>query len=213
MPRELAGLVHAESVMILDLIREHCLREGENVVIEGTLVWEPADQRLVGELARPGYREVSIVDVEVRRELAREQAIGRWWAGRQHAGDAHGDALGGLDVIDRAYPDPDSPRSVCAGNPRRLFDSETMHDLPLARLIVVDNSAAGTITETHERRDGRTVEPLRRRGEQLELDAAPSPAQLAHHARPGRFTPAPPAGGRPSEAGPTHRPKPPGLSV
>jgi hypothetical protein len=90
MPRELAGLVHAESVAILDRLRERCLRDGENVVIEGTLVWEPAAYQLLDHLAAASYREVSIVDVEVCREVARAQAVQRWWAGRHDTDDALG---------------------------------------------------------------------------------------------------------------------------
>jgi len=52
MPRELAGLVHTESVLILDRLRDMCLRRGENVVLEGTLVWAPAARMLLDELAR-----------------------------------------------------------------------------------------------------------------------------------------------------------------
>ena len=140
MPRELAGLVHIESVAIVELMRDRCLRDGENVVIEGTLAWEPAAHRLLGELARAAYREVSIVDVEVPRELARARAVERWWAGRCDPGSGLGGRWMPLSVIDRVYPDPGERHSVCAANARALFDSDVARGLPIARLTVVDST-------------------------------------------------------------------------
>lgn len=90
MPRGLAGLVHTESVLILDSLRADCLRRGENVVVEGTLVWESAARRLLNELTQRAYREVSIVDVEVSAEVAKAQAVDRWWAGRRDRGNELG---------------------------------------------------------------------------------------------------------------------------
>lgn len=90
MPRELAGLVHTESVLILDSLRADCLRRGENVVAEGTLVWESAARRLLNELTQRAYREVSIVDVEVPAEVAKAQTVDRWWAGRRDRGNELG---------------------------------------------------------------------------------------------------------------------------
>jgi len=83
MPAELASLVHLESVAFIEELRTDCLARGENVVIEGTLSWPPAAQRLLDELVQREYREVRIVDVEVPRVVAHEQALARWWAGRQ----------------------------------------------------------------------------------------------------------------------------------
>lgn len=120
MPRELAGLVHTESVLILDTLREDCLRRGENVVIEGTLTWEPAARQLLHELTQRAYREVSIVDVEVRREVAKAQAVERWWTGRCDPGEELGGRWVPSAVIDRPYPDPHERRSVCAANARAL---------------------------------------------------------------------------------------------
>jgi hypothetical protein len=59
-----------------------------------------------------------------------------------------------LSVIDRAYPDPCEPRSVCARNARALFDSDLAGAFHLTRLTVVDNTGDGPVTETHQRRDG-----------------------------------------------------------
>lgn len=54
-------------MLILDRLRDMCLRRSENVVLEGTLVWAPAARMLLDELARRPYREASIVNVEVAR--------------------------------------------------------------------------------------------------------------------------------------------------
>lgn len=83
--RELAGLVHRESVLIADAIHRRCMADGENIVIEGTLVWPPHGPRLLRELAAAGYGKVDIVDVEVPRAVALDRAIERWWLGRQDA--------------------------------------------------------------------------------------------------------------------------------
>lgn len=161
MPRELAGLVHAESVLILDRIRDRCLRAGENVVIEGTLVWEPTGRELLDDLTTRAYREVSIVDVEVRREVARAQAVERWWTGRCDLVSDLGGRWVPLAVIDHAYPDPNDRHSACAANARALFDSEVVRELPLARLTIVDNTGPEPVTETYERRSG-ALQPRRR---------------------------------------------------
>lgn len=178
MPRELAGLVHAESVLILDRIRAGCLRRGENVVIEGTLTWEPAGRQLLAQLVDRAYRDVSIVDVEVPREVAKAQAISRWWAGRCDRADELGGRWVPLAVIDRAYLDPHDRHSVCAANARALFDSAVVREPPLARLTIVDNTGPVPVTETHERRSG-VLQP-RTPPEQLtfDTDAQPSAARL-----------------------------------
>lgn len=47
---------------------------------EGTLSWErePHAQNLLEDLARGGWRTVTIVDVEITAETARERALQRW---------------------------------------------------------------------------------------------------------------------------------------
>lgn len=94
LPRELASLVHGESVIIADSIRRRALAEEENVIIEGTLGWAPHGPRLLRELAAAGYEHVDIVDVEVSQAVALERAVERWWSGRQ-AALGGGDPLGG----------------------------------------------------------------------------------------------------------------------
>lgn len=71
-------------------------------------------------------------------------------------------------VIDRAYPDPNDRRSMCAANARALFDSEVVRELPFARLTIIDNTGPEPVTETYERRSGALQ--ARRRPEQLSCD-------------------------------------------
>jgi len=159
MPAELATLVHEESVVFLDQLRGHCLSRGENVVIEGTLSWPPAGERLLGELVRRGYREVSIVDVEVAAGVAREQARNRWWRGRQ--GRIAGQGLGGrfvpAEAITRAFPDPEDRYSVCAANARALFDSVTARALSIITLTVHDSTGPVPVSTTQQRHAGRLL--------------------------------------------------------
>jgi len=135
MPAELATLVHEESVVFLDQLRAQCRSRGENVVIGGTLSWPPAGERVLGELVRRGYREVRIVDVEVASGVAHEQALNRWWRGRQEriAGQGLGGRFVPAEAIDRAFPDPANRYSVCAANARALFDSSTARAFPSSR--------------------------------------------------------------------------------
>lgn len=82
MPRELAGLVHRESVVVLDTVRRRVLAEGENVVLEGTLGWPPQDPRLLQEFLAAGYERVDILDVQVPPPVEVERVTGRWWVER-----------------------------------------------------------------------------------------------------------------------------------
>lgn len=155
MPAELATLVHEESLAFLNQLRGYCLARGENVVIEGTLSWPPFGERILGELVRRDYREVTIVDVEVPRTTAHKQALERWWRGRRDRIAGHG--MGGRFVpahaIDRVT-NPTDRQSVCAANARALFDSRTAQALPVITLTVLDSTGAAPATETHQRRSG-----------------------------------------------------------
>lgn len=123
-PGELAALVHNESTMLIDTIRELCLSRRENILIEGTLSWPGYGLRIMGELAAAEYTRVQIVGVEVPAALAHEQALERWWSARQAwiCGD---DEFGGRytppAAIDSCYGgDKDSK---CARNALAAFHS------------------------------------------------------------------------------------------
>lgn len=91
--REMASLVHKESVRIMTKARSIALDRGENVVIDGTLANPRTAKMLSGELAASDYRRLELIDIEVPYVEARERALDRWWTGRY--GD---DPLGGRFV-------------------------------------------------------------------------------------------------------------------
>jgi DNA-binding MarR family transcriptional regulator len=65
-PRELAGLVHVESVKLADQIRRICINRKENVAIEGTGgITQPGMTQLVGRLEREGL-VVRLIDPDDR---------------------------------------------------------------------------------------------------------------------------------------------------
>lgn len=209
MPAELASLAHVESLSLLDEIRGECLARGENVVIEGTLIWPPAGGLLLDELLDRGYQDVTVVDVEVSAKTAHERATQRWWDGRQERIDT-GAGLGGrftpAGAIDRAY-EGGGLRSVCAANARALFDSPAARDVSTMRLRVLDSTdSRGTVEERYERLSG--VLQAHSRPIQATLDGSPAPlsaAQLAAQSfarPPGRVRPA-------SSARPGYGPGPP----
>lgn len=148
MARELAGLVHQESVIIADIIRRRCLAEGENVVIEGTLGWPPHGPRLLRELAAAGYDRVDIVAVDVLRDIAIERAAARWWTGRQ-AAIAGGDPLGGRFTPPGAVNDKydDAGASICLANARATYDDPMTDLFDQVRLIVHSTGRTETLTK------------------------------------------------------------------
>ncbi|MBF4602983.1 dephospho-CoA kinase [Curtobacterium sp. PhB142] len=119
--REIAGFVHAESTTVADTLRRRALRNGENVVVHGTLSSVDYLDDLLAELDDAGYEKLRIVTVEVPLETAIAQATDRWWSVR----DAATDPLGGRFVpeaaIRRYYP-TGSTESVCGANARVLGD-------------------------------------------------------------------------------------------
>lgn len=154
MPAELASATHIESLSILQDIRDECLRRGENIIIEGTLGWAPHGAQLLGELLATGYRQLDIVDVEVTAGIAREQVLRRWWACRQKR-IATGSGLGGryvpAAVIDRLFPDPAEPHSICAEIARALFESDAAADLASVTLAVHDSTSGSVVSHTSRR--------------------------------------------------------------
>lgn len=80
--RELGSHVHRFSTIVSDLMRAASLDRGENIVVDGSLAWEPLAQRYVDELLDAGYEAADVVSVEVTEEMALERAQARWWSGR-----------------------------------------------------------------------------------------------------------------------------------
>ena len=119
MPMELSGLYHRESVVIADRVREICMREHENIVIEGTLSWAGMVNEIGRSLAEFGYERLDVLLVEVPEEQAVEQALQRWWAGRT-AGTDTGGRFTPESVIRAMYLN--ATDTVCRANAEALFE-------------------------------------------------------------------------------------------
>lgn len=147
MPRELAGLVHRESMIITDIIRRRSLAVGENVVIEGTLTWPPHGPRLLRELAAAGYARLDIVSVDVPKVEALHRTKHRWWAGRQAAIDGS-DPLGGrfvpTAVVANAYDD--SGANLCAANARATFTDLAARSFDHVQLTTHSGTRSETVS-------------------------------------------------------------------
>ncbi|MCU6479037.1 zeta toxin family protein [Arthrobacter sp. A2-55] len=81
--RELAAHVHSASNRVGDLVRHISMAAGENIIIDGTLRWEPLCTQYITELFDRGYAGLDVVDVELPLERALQRARDRWWDGRQ----------------------------------------------------------------------------------------------------------------------------------
>ncbi|HXH77182.1 zeta toxin family protein [Nocardioides sp.] len=124
MPRELAGLVHAESNQVADDIRSICMRRGEDIVIEGTLRWDRQPGVLLDELDDRGYRELTILGAEVNLEESCRRARERWWNIRDTGVDPMGGRFVPRSAIAQCYreeADVDR-RSLCWANAQNLYE-------------------------------------------------------------------------------------------
>jgi hypothetical protein len=120
-PREVSGFVHAESTAIADTLRRRSLRNGENVVVHGTLSSVDYLDDLLGELDEAGYGTLRIVRVEVLLVTALEQAAARWWRSRIDDTDPLGGRFVPESAIRRYYPS-DGGDSVCNANATALAE-------------------------------------------------------------------------------------------
>ncbi|WP_235174546.1 zeta toxin family protein [Tomitella biformata] len=140
MPRELATLVHMESTKIVDALQELCMGRGENLVIEGTFSWLGLGERL------------TIMDVEVARERAQEQALQRWWTGRTD-GDEFGGRFTPTSVIASLYP-TGSVESICASNARAAFEHPLAAEIDAVELWVDDYTSGVLVEKVSTRHKG-----------------------------------------------------------
>ncbi|GAA4491092.1 hypothetical protein GCM10023094_55370 [Rhodococcus olei] len=163
MPRELATLVHTESTKILDALQDMCIARDENIVIEGTFSWPGLGEGLLRQLGAAGYQRFTIMDVEVTRERAQDQALQRWWNGR-----TDGNELGGrftpATVIAALYPAPES-ESICAINARATFDHPLTAEIDTVALLVDDHTSGTLIHRSSTKHKGNI---------NYETDTAPS---------------------------------------
>ncbi|MEV0945079.1 zeta toxin family protein [Rhodococcus sp. NPDC049939] len=174
-PRELATLVHVESTKIVDELQKRCTERGENIIIEGTFSWSGLGERLPKQLGVAGYERFTILDVEVPRERAEEQALHRWWSGRIDTGDELGNRFTPAAVIAALHQDPGSP-TICATNVRATFDHPLTKEIHTVELIVDDSTSGKPMRRTFTRTDGK----------QLLLKKNLGSARVVHQVRPNQ---------------------------
>lgn len=137
-PRELAGLVHHESTMLADDVRERCMARGENVVVHGTMQWCGYPAEALGRLMAHRYRRLDVISIEAPIDVVLDQARARWWTGRHEAG------LGGRFTPEQAiremYDAATTGLSRCRKNAADLVDAAGNRGID-AELLMVDRCA------------------------------------------------------------------------
>lgn len=151
-PRELAALVHLESVKLADQIRRICVSRNENVVIEGTLTWAGQGPKIYRELADSEYTDIEVYGVEIGAAAAREQAVIRWWQGRLDWVSG-ADRLGGrftpADAIDICYPKAGD--SVCTTHALQFIDTAQSGEIPYVHVTILRRQTTGALEVADER--------------------------------------------------------------
>ena len=140
-PAELSLWVHKAANDVAEDARLISLSLQENFAMEGTLQWDklPADYSV--ELADSDYEELTVLDIEVRRSVAIEQAKDRWWVAR-HDGTPLGGRFMADESFDRYYPDRPEV-SITATRARELYDSALAAGVEV-RIACVSRDASGT---------------------------------------------------------------------
>lgn len=152
-PRELSALVHAESVSLADRIRRQCVSRKENVVIEGTLTWDGQGPTIFRELADNDYIDIDVYGVDIDRDAAHEQALDRWWVGRNTWTNGT-DQLGGRftpsDAIDICYPS--AGESICITHAKQFINTAiNTAEIPTVRVTIVHRTIGGPMEVTYTR--------------------------------------------------------------
>jgi hypothetical protein len=147
-PRELAPLVHRESTALIDQMRQICVGRGENVVIEGTLTWSGQGPQIFGELAASKYTSVEVFGVEIDKATAHEQALSRWWGGRQRWASKK-DRLGGRFMppgfIELCYSG--TAQSVCSANALNMINLAQSGAIPSLRVMIFNRDPSGAMKQ------------------------------------------------------------------
>lgn len=147
-PRELAALVHEESSLLNRAAVDHAVRDGQNIILDGTLAKTTRADEMLRTLARAGY-DVTIVDVEAPREVTQQRVANRWRDGyleaehRITSGEEPG--LGGRWVpasfSGSLYPAGRDERSVCEDVARQVAERHpVVRELHTYRVTAVDGA-------------------------------------------------------------------------
>lgn len=174
MLNELSTLVHVESTVLANLMVARSVEAGENVIIAGTLSWPGLVERYLRLLSVYDYREMTVVDVEVTRSVALEQAQCRWWEGRLAAIEG-GDSRGGRFTPEAAITSVYENRGAytrCNVNAVDLFTSEKADVFDSLSLRV---HAFGAAPQVYRRVVGDYVTPAPRYLRDQELEPSEGP--------------------------------------
>lgn len=167
-PRELAGLVHAESSKLAASARQDAFAAGENVVIDGTLAGTRSASDLFADLQAAGY-SVAVIDVEITQPLSAARIEHRWCRGYTAAlegrssdpeEDPRGAVLGGRWVPSDFAKDVylASGQSKAEVNAREYSASyDNVHLYQLHRVTRVDQRAADLVEEWHRTAPGQNL--------------------------------------------------------
>jgi hypothetical protein len=147
-PRELAPLVHKESVRVIEQIRQICVANGENVVIEGTLTYVRQGGKIYKQLARWKYTSVEVFAVEIGQAAAQAQALSRWWSGRQlwiSKKDRFGGRFMPPGYINMCYSG--TTHSVCSANALGMITHARAGRIPSLCVRIFGRDASGATTQ------------------------------------------------------------------
>lgn len=136
MPLELAGLVHRESVQMVADLRRICMSRGENVILEGTLSWEPMIDVHLREINEHNYDALDVLVVDVPLAQASEQSLTRWWKGRTERNSELGGRFVPRSAIEACYGA--DQRSICRTNGEELRRRAVRQGVPSVRLVEPD---------------------------------------------------------------------------
>jgi hypothetical protein len=145
-PGELSALVHDESVQLIERIREICVLQRENIVVEATLQWDRHGPTIFSQLAAADYASVRILGVEADRDLVYAQALDRWWTLRAEwtAGKhPHGGRFVPPAAIDRCYPP--TGLSYCAQHALDLIERAKDGEIESVHLTLFRRTGVGSL--------------------------------------------------------------------
>ena len=149
LPRELAALVHEESSALIKQLQRQSIRDGLNVVIDGTLANRHKADQLFEQLQDAGYT-VHVASINVTQAQSLERARDRWEHGNDlatlPADHRDHDPLGGRLVppafVATLYDGADREASRCETNATAIaYDHD--HVIQLIRLDGVTGQTRG----------------------------------------------------------------------
>lgn len=164
-PRERAALVHEESSAIMKRARDQSMRQGENIIIDGTLGNADAGEKLVKRLEEQGY-SVRIALVDGPRDVTEARVAYRWNRGYEGAVNGVPDpddpdllTLGGrwvpAEVTDALYRDGND-ESICAASAQTIAKSSpAVAQLDVYRITEPSGSPVLAEQRIGKRPDGR----------------------------------------------------------